>query len=497
MIFHAATAAQPPRLSSNFSVDVTTKTNFHHSWEECVGSGHAALALRADWRAHLTRCRSELGFKRTRFHGLLDDDVSVSVSDGVNSYVNLDSIIDFHDSIGMVPLFELSFMPEWLSSKNTTTCHYKGNTSPPKSYTKWGRIIEDLATHLLARYGEAKCATFMFEVWNEPNGGNNPDAGFWTGWPKQETYFQLYRETADAISRVSDVFQVGGPSTAGCPGWISDLKDFVANSTPPTKLDFFSCHNYGGGSDPSNVGSTGFIESFKEAKSQTGGLPLIVTEWSSSWMYTVGFHDEPGSAAFIVAAIALADGATDMMSYWTFSDVFEEGYMMPGSFHGGFGLLTVHGTPKPAYRAFQLLHEAGDQRLAVSSAAGGTCADGGVLATLANGTIINVFVYNHLISGQNGSSCTLTVALDGLESIPTSSTATRIDDANANPKAAFVAMGSPDYPTRAQLQTLEEASTLVWTPLLNASGVTVHSASSSIAVKVPPHGLCVLRIPAA
>jgi hypothetical protein len=69
----------------------------------------------------------------------------------------------------------------------------------------------------------------------------------------------------------------------------------------------------------------------------------------------------------------------------------------------------------------------------VSSAAGGTCADGDVLATLANGTS-NVFVYNHLISDQNGSSCTLTVALDGVGSIPPSSTATRIDEGNANPK---------------------------------------------------------------
>ena len=56
------------------------------------------------------------------------------------------------------------------------------------------------------------------------------------------------------------------------------------------------------------------------------------------------------------------------MSYWTFSDVFEEGGKLPSAFHGGFGLLTVYGTPKPAYRALQLLHEAGGQRLAVETA---------------------------------------------------------------------------------------------------------------------------------
>jgi xylan 1,4-beta-xylosidase len=75
-------------------------TPWLHHWEECVGSGHAALTVRADWRAHLTRCARELGVKRTRFHGLLDDDFDISLSDGSDDYVNLDSLVDFHASIG-------------------------------------------------------------------------------------------------------------------------------------------------------------------------------------------------------------------------------------------------------------------------------------------------------------------------------------------------------------------------------------------------------------
>ena len=34
-----------------------------HYWTKCVGSCHAATALREDWRAQLTRCRKELGFE--------------------------------------------------------------------------------------------------------------------------------------------------------------------------------------------------------------------------------------------------------------------------------------------------------------------------------------------------------------------------------------------------------------------------------------------------
>jgi xylan 1,4-beta-xylosidase len=147
--------------SQTFTVDVTSTTPWYHHWEESVGSGHAALTTRSDWRAHLTRCAKELGVKRTRFHGLLDDDFSISLAEGRSDYVNLDSLVDFHLSIGMEPLFEVSFMPSWLAANKTNTvCHYKGITSPPTDYTKWGTVVHDMVTHLDQRYPNN---TFMFE----------------------------------------------------------------------------------------------------------------------------------------------------------------------------------------------------------------------------------------------------------------------------------------------------------------------------------------------
>ena len=63
-----------------FSVDATGKGNpFPHYWEQCVGSCHAVMGLRADWREQLEKCHRELGFQYVRFHGLLDDEMSVCV----------------------------------------------------------------------------------------------------------------------------------------------------------------------------------------------------------------------------------------------------------------------------------------------------------------------------------------------------------------------------------------------------------------------------------
>ena len=64
------------------SLDVPA-TDFVHRWTRSWGSGHAALTLRDDWRAHLVKARDELGLQGVRYHGLFDDDMGpVVVLDG-------------------------------------------------------------------------------------------------------------------------------------------------------------------------------------------------------------------------------------------------------------------------------------------------------------------------------------------------------------------------------------------------------------------------------
>lgn len=57
---------------------MTSLVDYPHLWEMCVGSSHAAMGLRQDWRDHLRAARNDLGFKFVRFHGLLDDDMRYS-----------------------------------------------------------------------------------------------------------------------------------------------------------------------------------------------------------------------------------------------------------------------------------------------------------------------------------------------------------------------------------------------------------------------------------
>ena len=119
------------------TISSSTTYNFDFFWNHCVGSGHGSLALREDWQQHLQNAHESIGVKSVRFHGILDDDVGPV--NGINDYsfVNIDKIYDYLLSINMKPYVEISFMPQDFASGDTTTLHYKGNITPPKSWSEW------------------------------------------------------------------------------------------------------------------------------------------------------------------------------------------------------------------------------------------------------------------------------------------------------------------------------------------------------------------------
>src|SRR5204862_464451 len=103
------------------------------------------------------------------------------------------------------------------------------------------------------------------------------------------------------------------------------------------------------------AGRNDLQEQAARAREEAGDLPLFYTEWGASSEPGNPLHDEPWAAAFAVRSVMEAAGLVECYAWWTFSDLFEEEFLSPVPFHGGFGLLTIHGIPKPAYRAFELL----------------------------------------------------------------------------------------------------------------------------------------------
>jgi len=454
---------------------------FPHFWEHTVGSCHATMALRADWQKQLLRCHIELGFKYVRFHGILSDDMGTLVCENdqlVYSFFNADQVCDFLLSIGMRPFVELSFMPTALSSGDKIVFHYKGNVTPPKDYNQWETLIYKLAQHWVTRYGIAEVSAWFFEVWNEPN-----LSVFWTG--SQADYFLLYRHTAGAIKKVNPALQVGGPATAD-NSWVGDFLNFCDQNNVP--VDFISTHHY----PTDDFGQPGddtiaqlaasrrnaLRDEVEETKKQAGDKPVYYTEWCTSSNPFDDLHDMPYAAAFIIKTVTEAQGYVNGYSYWTFSDIFEENYFSSIPFHGGFGLLNIYGIPKPAYRAFQLLHGLGEEILPVS----GTHETVDAWITKKN-RVVKILITNWALPRHPLKTETVTIRLGGIKN-PGSCFIERIDDNHANARQAWIDMGQPGSLTPAQVMALELASAMVKEPF----ELKYEQGAVFIELSMPPQG---------
>ncbi|HWN11475.1 MAG TPA: glycosyl hydrolase [Pyrinomonadaceae bacterium] len=443
----------------NFYCDLDeATTTLAHFWEHTVGSDHAPVALRADWQAQLKRCHEELGFQYVRFHGLLSDDMGTLVREKnklLYSFFNADQVFDFLLSIGMKPFVELSFMPRALASGKKTVFNYEANVTPPRDYKQWATLINRLVSHWVQRYGVEEVRRWLFEVWNEPN-----LKAFWTG--TQRDYFKLYRYTAVAIKKVDASLRVGGPATAKSE-WVEEFVDFCERNKVPA--DFISTHQY----TTDALGDEGDDTELQLFKSQRGlmrevaqntrrrarGRPVYYTEWNSSSNPRDPLHDEPYAAAFAVATIMEAKGLVEGYSFWTFSDIFEENYFPSVPFHGGFGLLNLHGIPKPTYRAFELLHSIGTEQFLVDG-----LHETVDCSVIRKDSSLTVLLTNHTTPGHSIETEEIEIRLNHA-SKPIAAFIQRIDSDHANPKRLWEEMGQPEYPGRKDVEQLQDASRLV------------------------------------
>ncbi|AIE83678.1 GH39 family glycosyl hydrolase [Fimbriimonas ginsengisoli] len=365
-------------------------------FRRCVGAGRANEGLRADWQRQLRQAKEACGFEYIRMHGLLTDDMGVYREErgkAVYNWQYIDELYDFLVDLKVRPFVELGFMPGGLASGNNTIFWWRGNVTPPKDYGKWSDLVAALTHHWIERYGLDEVKKWYFEVWNEPN-----LRGFWAA--DQKEYFHLYSVTANSIKGVNHDLRVGGPATAGA-AWVPEfIRYCVDNKTP---VDFITTHTYGvdvgyldefgGRGTVLSKNPESIIGDVKRVRKQIKesaipSLPLHMTEWSSSYTPADPVHDSYVSAAYILEKLKGAIEDADSMSYWTFTDIFEEAGPRMTPFHGGFGLVNYQDIKKPAFRAYEYLNKLGPTRLRCADPNSLTATDsrGGVQALFWNFT---------------------------------------------------------------------------------------------------------------
>ena len=88
---------------------------FPHFWELGINSPHSAIALRSDWRDHMTMLKQHNGYKYTRLHAPFSRDFSFALSANETSYYNAFSVYDCLLSQDVKPWIELGYAPCYMS----------------------------------------------------------------------------------------------------------------------------------------------------------------------------------------------------------------------------------------------------------------------------------------------------------------------------------------------------------------------------------------------
>jgi xylan 1,4-beta-xylosidase len=464
-----------------------TTTPFPHYWEQMFGSGRAVLSLRESYRNDIRAVKQVADFRYVRFHAILHDELGVyNVDDRGNPIYNFSYVDQIYDGLlknDVRPFVEISFMPRKLAF-NPDALHpfwYKPNVSPPRDMKAWDDLITHFTQHLIDRYGIDEVANWYFEVWNEPN------IDFWVGVPSKRSYFDLYAHTARDIKSVSQRLRVGGPSTAAS-AWITDFLKFTADNHVP--VDFVSTHAYSfdtvedlfGNNEPIPMDDRICRAAAKvrnEIKNSSApNLPFLLTEWNVQG--TDGARDTIFVGPALANTISQCDGIVNEMSFWTFSDVFEEAGPIPKPFVGNFGIRAKGGINKPGYYAFGLLHQLGGKRLA------NTARD--AIITLNSRGEIAIAVWNLVDPGERASDKTINLVFEHIAATSQVSIQ-EVDAEHGNVLKAYKAMGEPVDPTPDQVDKLNQQTALpapVQTKL-SSGKLTVHLSPNALAlIKVEP-----------
>ncbi|MGC4104347.1 GH39 family glycosyl hydrolase [Ferruginibacter sp.] len=451
----------------------------------------------------------------------------------VYNWTIVDSIFDTYIKRGMKPLAQIGFMPEALSTNPTPYKHdwkpgdpysriMTGWAYPPKDYNKWAALVYEWVKHSAARYGKKEVESWYWELWNEPN-------GYWKG--TQAEFFKLYDYTTDAVKRALPTARIGGINIAGTAGsgaqqWLhafvkhcfSDTNYVTGKIGAP--VDAFLFHAKGspklvGGHVRMNMGrqlqdiNAGFklVASYPQLKN----IPVIIGESDPEGCAACGMHTNPENAyrngtmysSYTAASFArkylLADSFkvnfTGAVS-WAFE--FEN---QPWFF--GFRDLATNGVDKPVLNVFRMFGMMKGKRVAVNgsqmydlktivdSSARGKYNDVGALASKdKNGAA--VMIWNYHDDDVQLPALPVAVSVDGIKVAAVKLTEYRIDNEHSNSYEAWKKMGSPQNPTKEQIDALEKAGQLAI--IKKPQQVKVIDEKLMLTIDMPQQAVTLLKI---
>jgi xylan 1,4-beta-xylosidase len=386
---HAYTKAIDMHIDGG-TIDYAKKgTTLTHNYRKLCCVGSAKHFLYAEIQEMIRAVQKDIHYDYVKFHGLLSDEMMVykEKDDGtpVYSFTLIDKVIDFLLSVDLKPLVQLSFMPRDLASdpdKLIDMWHY--NTSPPKDLKKWTDLVEAVVRHLISRYGIDEVRSWLFCVWNEPDGSIDS-----FGWENPEEFYHFYKETYFTVKRIDANLAFGTPSLLLLPNsehnWTLDFFNYSIENNcfadflnihyydnsfvdEQNEFDSFSISNIGKPC-PLNVDPFAFtkfinqVEMYrKELKIST--QPIYLTEWNLTISQRDLINDTCFKSCYLTKNLLENYDRLDSFGYWCITDFMEELQLPNALYHGGLGMFTYNGIPKAHYNTFKFLSNLGNELIA-------------------------------------------------------------------------------------------------------------------------------------
>lgn len=444
----------------------------------------------------------------------------------------VDRIFDTYVERKMKPLVQIGFMPQALSVKPEPYLHhwkpgdkysdiFTGWAHPPKDYAKWSELVYQWARHCLERYGKAEVDTWLWEVWNEPNGG------YWQGTP--EEYHKLYDHATAGLRRALPNARVGGPHSTG-PGSAQAaafLRKFLdhalhganyATGKTGSPLDYVGFHAKGsprfagdnvvmGIEKQLNDLAKGFeiVASYPELK----GKPIIIGESDpegcaacSSRVYPQNAYRNGVMYSSYTAAVMprhldlAAKYGVNLMGAVTWAFEFED-----QPYFDGFRDLATNGIDKPVLNVLRMLGMMTGDRATVRSE-GARPLDAIVSTGVKEQPDIYsmasidahsaaVLVSHYHDSGKPGPDAPIRLDVTGLPAGRLLVEHYRVDGQHSNSYEVWKKMGSPQQPTPQQYAELERAGQLQM--LESPRWITANDGKAQIEFSLPRHGVSLFR----
>lgn len=450
----------------------------------------------------------------------------------VYDWTIVDRIFDTYVERGMKPLVQIGFMPQALSVKPEPYRHhwkpgdkysdiFTGWAHPPKDYGKWSELVYQWARHCVARYGRAEVETWLWEVWNEPNGG------YWQGTP--EEYHKLYDFAAAGLKRALPSARVGGPHSTG-PGGAQAaafLRNFLehalhgknyATGAAGSPLDYVGFHAKG---SPKFVGdgvvmgierqlndlAKGFeiVASFPELK----GRPVIIGESDpegcaacSSRVYPQNAYRNGVMYSSYTAAVMprhldlAAKYGVNLLGAVTWAFEFED-----QPYFDGFRDLATNGIDKPVLNVLRMLGMMTGNRAAVRNDAAlplETMVSKGAkeqpdVHAMASVDVRSaaVLVSNYHDSGKPSPAVAVDTIVSGLPSGRVQMHHYRVDNEHSNSYELWKKIGSPQSPSSEQYSQLERAGQLEL--LESPRWAESKDGEVRVSFQLPRHGVSLIR----